>query len=155
MVASARSSARPEARRPAPKAAAARAKTGGKSAAKSAAKGAASPVPTAAEPSLRFHHSPELRARTHAVLGALESAPDHAPHRATVADLVAELTEAGLDYYYLRALRLAQVGFVVEQSARLGISGAAKLIGSVSRKFILRMDRAQLLAVARHIRELA
>ncbi len=155
MVTSARSSAQPGARRAAPKTAAARAKAGAKSAAKSAAKSTATPVPAAAEPSLRFHHSHELRARTHAVLGALESSSDHGPHRATVADLVAELTEAGMDYYYLRALRLAEVGFVVEQSARLGVSGAAKLISSVSRKFILRMDRPQLLAVARHIRELA
>jgi len=36
-----------------------------------------------------------------------------------LADLVADLTQAGMDYYYLRALKLAQVGFVVEQSARL------------------------------------
>ena len=72
-----------------------------------------------------------------------------------MADLVAELTEAGMDYYYLRALKLAKVGFVTEQSARLGVSGAVMLINSVSRKFIVRMDKAQLLVVARHIRELA
>jgi len=89
------------------------------------------------------------------VLAALEAAPDHAKHRAALADLVAELTEVGMDYYYIRALRVAQVGFVGEQSARLGVSGAAKLISSVSRKYIMRMDDAQLLIVARHIRELA
>lgn len=89
------------------------------------------------------------------MLAALEAAPDHAKHRAALADLVAELTEVGMDYYYIRALRVAQVGFVGEQSARLGVSGAAKLISSVSRKYIMRMDDAQLLIVARHIRELA
>ena len=89
------------------------------------------------------------------MLAALEAAPDHARHRAALADLVAELTEVGMDYYYIRALRVAQVGFVGEQSARLGVSGAAKLISSVSRKYIMRMDDAQLLIVARHIRELA
>lgn len=89
------------------------------------------------------------------MLAALEAAPAHAKHRAALADLVAELTEVGMDYYYIRALRVAQVGFVGEQSARLGVSGAAKLISSVSRKYIMRMDDAQLLIVARHIRELA
>jgi len=54
----------------------------------------------------------------------------------------------------MRALRQAQVGFVVEQSARMGMSGAVKLISSVSRKFIVRMDRHQLVVVAQHIREL-
>ena len=109
----------------------------------------------AAEPFLRFYHSAELRARTLAVLSALEEASDAEEHRDKLADLVVDLTESGMDYYFLRALRLAKAGFLVEQSARLGMSGAVKLIGSVSRKFIGRMDSAQLLVVSRHIRELA
>ena len=109
----------------------------------------------AAEPFLRFYHSDELRARTLAVLSALEEASDPEEHRDKLADLVVDLTESGMDYYFLRALKLAKAGFLVEQSARLGMSGAVKLIGSVSRKFIVRMDSAQLLVVSRHIRELA
>ncbi|MDP1734822.1 MAG: hypothetical protein Q8L44_10730 [Sulfuritalea sp.] len=107
------------------------------------------------EPFLRFYHSDELRAKTLAVLGALEEDSDPENHRDTLADLVAELTESGMSYYYLRALKLAKAGFVVEQSARLGMSGAVKLITSVTRKFIVRMDSAQLLVVSRHIRALA
>ena len=109
----------------------------------------------AAEPFMRFYHSDKLRARTLAVLSALEEASDPEEHRDSLADLVVELTESGMDYYFLRALKLAKAGFLVEQSARLGMSGAVKLIGSVSRKFIGRMDSAQLLVVSRHIRELA
>ncbi|MCX7166152.1 MAG: hypothetical protein NTV11_07740 [Rhodocyclales bacterium] len=109
---------------------------------------------TRAEPFLRFHHSDRLRAKTLAVLTALEQAADPEQHRETLADLVVELTESGMDYYYLRALKLAKAGFLVEQSARLAMSGAVKLIGSVSRKFIVRMDAAQLLVVSHHIREL-
>ena len=109
----------------------------------------------AAKPFLRFYHSAELRARTLAVLGALEDAPDSEEHRDSLADLVVELTESGMDYYFLRALKRANAGFLVEQSARLGMSGAVKLIGTASRKFIGRMDSAQLLVVSRHIRELA
>ena len=108
-----------------------------------------------AEPSLRFYHSKALREKTHSVLSALESNPDHAKHGEAMADLVAELTEAGMDYYFMKPLKLAQVGFVGEQSARLGMSGAVKLISSVSRNYIVRMDKTQLLVVARYIRELA
>lgn len=111
--------------------------------------------PASAEPFLRFHHSHELRARTLAVLTAMEEAEDAREHRDALADLVVELTESGMDYYFLRALKLAKAGFVAEQSARLGMSGAVKLIGSVSRKFIVRMDSAQLLVVSGHIRTLA
>jgi len=113
-------------------------------------------VPAEVEkPFLRFYHSSDLQARTHAVLSALEAAPELDGHGDALADLVAELTEAGMNDYYLRALKSAKVGFVVEQSARLAMSGAVKLISSVSRKFIVRMDRDQLLVVAEHIRKLA
>ncbi len=108
----------------------------------------------AVEPSMRFYHSKALRAKTHAVLEALEAAPDHPRHGDALADLVSELIEAGMDYYFMRALKQAQVGFVAEQSARIGMSGAIKLISSVNRKFIVRMDKHQLLVVAQHIREL-
>jgi hypothetical protein len=142
---------------------ASKAKPAVKTAAKPAAKKSPATAPKAApkatakvstEPSLRFHHSKELRAKTNAVLDALEAKPDHPKHGESLADLVNELIEAGMDYYFLQALKKAQVGFVTEQSARLGMSGAVKLISSVSRKFIVRMDKDQLLVVASHIREL-
>jgi hypothetical protein len=142
---------------------ASKAKPAVKAAAKPAAKKSLATAPKAApkatakvstEPSLRFHHSKELRAKTNAVLDALEAKPDHPQHGESLADLVNELIEAGMDYYFLQALKKAQVGFVTEQSARLGMSGAVKLISSVSRKFIVRMDKDQLLVVASHIREL-
>jgi len=107
------------------------------------------------EPSLRFYHSKALRQKTETVLGALEVAPDHPRHGNAVASLVTELIEAGMDYYFLRPLKLAEVGFVTEQSARLGMSGAVKVISSVSTKIILRMDGRQLQVVASHIRALA
>ncbi len=114
-----------------------------------------SPSAAKAEPSLRFYHSKALRTRSDAVLSALEKSPTDARHGAAVADLVATLVEAGMDYYFLRALQLAKVGFIKEQSARLGVSGATQLINSVSRKFIVSMDSTQLLAVATHMRSLA
>ncbi len=107
-----------------------------------------------AEPSLRFHHSTGLRAKTDAVLNALDAGPDQPKHGESMADLVHELIEAGMEYYFLRALKKAQLGFVAEQSARLGMSGAVRMISSVSRQFIVRMDRNQLLVVSQHIREL-
>ena len=71
-----------------------------------------------------------------------------------MAELTTALIEAGMDYYFLRALKEAKVGFVTEQSARLGMSGAVRLISSISRKYIVRMNETQLLAVASHIRAL-
>lgn len=107
-----------------------------------------------AEPSLRFYHSTELRKKTLLVLDALEADPKHPRHGETLADLVTELIDAGMDYYFMRALKNAEVGFMAEQSAKLGMGGAVKLLSSVSRKFIVRMDPNQLLAVSVHIRAL-
>ena len=107
-----------------------------------------------AQPSLRFHYPESLRAKTHAVLEALEAAPEYPGHAEAMAQVVSELVEAGMDYYFMRALRQADVGFVAEQTARVGMSGAVTLINSMSCKYIERMGSAQLLVVARHIREL-
>lgn len=120
-----------------------------------AAKPPAARATAVPEPSLRFYHSKALRKRTDAVLSALEAAPEKPQHPEAVADLVADLVEAGMDYYFMVPLKQAEVGFLKEQSARLGMSGAITLINSVSRKFIVRMDPAQLLVVAAHIRSLA
>jgi hypothetical protein len=120
-----------------------------------AAPGKSAAAPKAAvQPSMRFYHSEALREKTHAVLDALEAAPGHPRHGDALADLVAELIDAGMDYYFMRALKQAKVGFVTEQSARMGLSGAVKLMASVNRKFIVRMDQDQLLVVAQHIRAL-
>jgi hypothetical protein len=109
----------------------------------------------AAEPSLRFHYPQPLHAKTHAVLEALEAAPERHGHGEAIAAVVSELVEAGMDYYFMRALRQVDVGFVAEQTARVGLSGALKLINSMSRKYIVRMDSEQLLIVAQHIRQLS
>ena len=90
-----------------------------------------------------------------AVLDALEAADDPEDHRAALADLVTALTESGMDFYYMRALKLSNAGFVAQRSAGVGISTAVRMISTVSRQFIMRMDGKQLLAVASHIRGLA
>jgi hypothetical protein len=110
---------------------------------------------TSTQPSLRFYYSEALREKTDTVLSALDTRPSEPGHGEAIADLVTELIDAGMDYYFLKPLKQAEVGFVGEQSARLGISGAVKLLSSVSRKFLTRMDHAQLLVVAKHLRTLA
>ena len=109
---------------------------------------------TLSEPSLRFYHSEALRDKTNSVLSAVESNPDQPKHGHAVAGLVSELIEAGMEYYFLTPLKQADIGFVAEKSARAGISSAVKLISSVSRKYIVRMDHSQLLVVSSHIKSL-
>ncbi len=103
---------------------------------------------------LRFYHSETLRAKTLTILNNLEQAKDSTQHRGQLAGVVVELLESGMDYYFMKPLRLAKVGFVVEQSAAVGMSGANRVLASVIHNIIGRMDKAQLLVVSTHIREL-
>ena len=72
-------------------------------------------------PSLRFCYSAELHAKTIDLLDTLENAEDPTQHSDALGELVVELTDTGMDYYFLKPLQLVQVGFVVQQSANLGM----------------------------------
>src|SRR5690242_14679354 len=91
------------------------------------------PKPPPAEPFLRFYHADSLRIKTLAVLTTLEQAQDSTHHRAALCDLVLALTDNGLAYYFIRPLRQAHVGFVVEQSAHLGLGGVKRVMAPVIR----------------------
>ncbi len=119
-------------------------------AAKSKPKTAAKP---AAKPFLRFHHSAALRAKTLKVLETVENADKPTEHSGRLTDLVLELTEAGMDQFFLQSLKATKANFVVQQSASLGLSGVQKVMGTVIRNIIGRMDDKQLLSVCGSIRQ--
>ena len=106
-----------------------------------------------AEPFLRFYHSKALRAKTLAVLSSVEQAKD-LQHRDELADIVVELTNSGMDYYFLRPLKIANAGFFVEQSAKVGMAATTRVLASVICSIISRMDKPQLLTVCSYIRGL-
>ena len=105
------------------------------------------------KPFLRFHHSQQLRDRTLEVLDAIESAGDATVHAARLTELVLELTESGMDQYFLQSLKATKANFVVQQSAALGLAGVQKVMGTVVRNMIGRMDGRQLLSVSASIRQ--
>ena len=105
-------------------------------------------------PFLRFHYPEALHRKTISLLGRIERAADATVHREALADLIVELNNSGLDYYYLKPLRLARPGFVVLQSANLGMAGVQRVMASVIRQIIGRMSSPQLLSVCGSIRQL-
>jgi hypothetical protein len=114
---------------------------------------APAPAGSSAKPFLRFYHSEALRKRTLVILTSLESARDPTVHRGALADIAVELTNGGLDYYFIQPLKVARAGFIVEQSAGLGMTGVQQLMGSVIRNVIGRMDGPQLLSVGQSLRQ--
>lgn len=114
------------------------------------------PKPSSAhiKPFIRFYHSETLRTNALSLLSTVEQAQYPTAHRDALSSLVVELTNSGMDYYFMKQLRLAKPGFIVEQSANLGMAGVLQVMGSVIRQIIGRMDNPQLLSVCGSIRRL-
>ncbi|MFN7663351.1 MAG: hypothetical protein ACK5PH_00820, partial [Inhella sp.] len=107
----------------------------------------------AEKPFLRFHHTQALRAKTLAVLAAVEGAESASDSAAQLTDLVLELTDAGMDQFFLQSLKATKANFVVQQTAAVGLAGVHKLMGTVIRNILGRMDDRQLLVVCVSIRQ--
>ena len=105
------------------------------------------------KPFLRFYHSQELRAKTLEVLEAVENAEKATVHSGRLTELILELTDSGMDQYFLQSLKATKANFVVQQSAALGLSGVQKVMGTVIRNILGRMDDRQLLSVCGSIRQ--
>ena len=105
------------------------------------------------KPFLRFYHSEELHEKTILMLDTLESARDPTAHRNAFAELAVELTHSGLHYYFIKPLKAAKAGFVLEQSASVGMVGVQQVIGTVIRNIVGRMDAPQLLSISNSLRQ--
>ena len=105
-------------------------------------------------PSLRFCYPEKLHSKLLHLLETLEQSDDPIKHRSTLGDLVVELTDAGLDSYFLEPLRLAKAGFLVQQTANLGVTSAARIMAPMIRNIIGRLDRNQILSISGYIRHL-
>jgi hypothetical protein len=106
------------------------------------------------KPSIRFFHSAPLRARTNAVLAAIARDEDPTRHVGDLASLVVDLTDAGLDYYFIRPLKQAKMGFVARQTAKFGLGGALRIMSPAIRSILSGANGAQLRVIARHISHL-
>lgn len=106
------------------------------------------------KPSIRFFHSAPLRARTNKVLAAIARDEDPTRHAGDLSSLVVDLTSAGLDYYFLRPLKQAKIGFVAQQTARFGMGGAMRMMSPVIRTILAGANATQLRVIGRHISHL-
>ncbi len=107
-----------------------------------------------AEPSLQFHYPAPLQKRADAVLSRIEGDDDATPQAGALSAVVLDLTEAGLDYYFLRAVEQAKFGFAARQASTFATAGALRLMSPLIGRVLASADSRQLRAVARHIRYL-
>ncbi len=105
-------------------------------------------------PFLRFYHPALLRTKTLAILDRLELAPDPTRHRDALAGVVVDLTESGMNAFFIQPLKLAKAGFILEQSAGLGVAGAVSVMSAVIHRVIGSLGSPQLLSVCGSVRKL-
>jgi CheY-like chemotaxis protein len=101
---------------------------------------------------MRFFHSAALRKRTEKLLTAIEGDTDPTPHADALADLVVDLTEAGMDDYFLKPLRQAKLGMLAQKTASLTTAGALRVMAPMVRRILRGADGAQLRVIAEHMR---
>ena len=101
-----------------------------------------------------FRISPDVLARAEAALEAVREDPGEEAGRAALLGVVLELTERGMDFYYLEPLRRARAGTVVTSAARLGIAAAGRGIPPIVRRVVSSLDDEQLLAIADFVDEI-
>jgi hypothetical protein len=116
------------------------------------AKASGTAVEPAAKPFLRFYHSEGLRKRTLAVLDALEQAEDPGTHSEELADILVELMNAGTNAFFIPPLRHAKVGFLILQSASLGLGATQQVLAGAIRNIVRMMDSTQLLSLCGSVR---
>ena len=109
---------------------------------------------TSSRPSLRFFHSAALRTRSNRILAEIEQDKDPTQRAEALSNLVVDLTEAGFDYYFLKPLQQAKVGFVSRQTASFGMAGALRMMSPVIRTILASTNATQLRVITRHIRQL-
>jgi hypothetical protein len=101
-----------------------------------------------------FRISPELMARAEATLQAVRQNPEHPPHVQDLVAVILELTENGLDYYFLEPLRRMRVGAMGMTTARLGIAAAGRSIQAIVRRVLSSLNEEQILSIAEFVDEL-
>ena len=110
-------------------------------------------MPTS-KPSIRFFHSAALRTRSLKILGRIERDKDPTRHVSALSTLVVDLTETGLNYYFLKPLQEAKAGFVARQTASFSLAGALGMMSPVIRGVLSGRNAPELRVIARHIRHL-
>jgi hypothetical protein len=103
---------------------------------------------------LAFALDEPLRERTEQVLAEVRGSDDRRANSAALAALVVDLTKAGLDYYFLRPLEQAEVGFLHLNAARVGLRSAGKSIPLVVNNVLGSLSNRQLVQIAEYVEDL-
>lgn len=105
-------------------------------------------------PSVRFHLSETLHAETLEAIDTIAADPKPRDYSIALGDMVVELTQAGLNYYFGQALRQADAGFVLTKTADVGLAATLKVMAPVIRNVIGQLNDQQIREICGFMRGL-
>jgi len=111
-------------------------------------------MPPAQKPFIRFTHSKALRVKTLKVLDAIDEDATQDGLKEDLSALLVDLTEAGMQFFFLDPVAKLKMGFVVSQSSNLGVGSVLRIMGPLVRNIVSRMDKKQLRQVSRIMRQM-
>jgi len=111
-------------------------------------------MPPTEKPYFRFTHSKPLRKRTLKILDAIDRDDDPTVHRKELSDNIIELFETGMSFFILNPLAKLKMGFVVEQSAKVGVASSLRVMAPVVRQVVGRMNKKQLRQLSKEMRRM-
>jgi len=109
-------------------------------------------MPAAEKPFMRFTHSKALRNRTLKVLDAIDEEDDPTEYCEDLAEIIVELNEAGIKFFFMDPLHKLKMGSAIERTADFGIYGTLRIMGPAVRTIVGRMDKRQLRKVSKIMR---
>lgn len=101
-----------------------------------------------------FQISADLRRRAESVVETIRSDPDKKKHAPALVEVVLEMTDAGLHFYFLHPLERAGVGVVTRSAVDLAIGTAGRTLPMVVRKTIQSLNDEQILTIAEFLDEI-
>jgi len=101
-----------------------------------------------------FQISADLRRRAESVVESIRSDPDKKKHAPALVEVVLEMTDAGLHYYFLHPLERAGVGVVTRSAVDLAIGTAGRALPMVVRKTVKSLKDEQILSIADFLDEI-
>jgi hypothetical protein len=98
-----------------------------------------------------FQISREQYEQAQLVIGRIRNRKDKEETVAMLVDLIGDLTEEGLEFYYMRPLRLARANFFTKSATHMGLSSSRRAILMATRRVMGNMSFDQLNTIADHI----
>lgn len=95
-----------------------------------------------------FEISRELRGRVLQAVEEVRREPNDKANVGKLVDVVIELTDCGLEYFFLYSLEQAAVGLVTRKGVELALGAAGRTLPPVVRRTVRSLSEEQLLQIA-------